>query len=211
MTDPFKLISERNSKPVAWACGKCGSVYKSEAHAKACCLCPDCGVRPPRAKGYTRCTECQRMADLRWARDRKLHNAKFLASAALIDLADYDVEQVSTNPHGDEDSYRVAGDEILDENGEPAAWAWACTVTTLGRGSINAGDIIHDLVEEWYEDAWLDFDEKALQRLLDDWCEAQGARCYYADPSRIVVLDPERRGEVEAMVAEAKRLISEDQ
>lgn len=213
MADPYKLTSEpSDSKPTryVWACDVCNCVHAKEDRARACCSCAGCGARSTR-RHYLRCDACESAERERIAGERRVRELRLIAAAELVDLEDYEDEQVSTTPFGDEDSYHVATDcYATDATGAPLAWAWACTITTLGIGSLDAHDIVSGAVEEWFEGAADMFDVDRLQKLLDTWCESQNlVRCYYSDETRIVVLDPDRRDEVEAMVEAAKRELAE--
>lgn len=209
MADPYKLTSEQHPGRHVWGCGVCHHTCINEHHATICCACDGCGARPIR-RGYRRCDACTAAEHKRIAHERYVSELRLIAAAELVDLTDYDDEQVSTTPHGEEDSYRDAGDEILDAEGERMAWAWACTIMMLGPASLDAHDIVSSAVEEWFDGAVEMFDVDALQKLLDEWCASHPrARCWYADHTRIVVLDPDRRAEVEEMVASAKRELAE--
>lgn len=209
MADPYKLTSELHPGRHVWGCGVCHHTCVDERHATMCCACDGCGARPIR-RGHRRCDACEAAEHERIARETRTRELRLIAAAELVDLKDYDEQQVSTTPHGDEDSYRDARDEILDAEGVRAAWAWACTTEMLGIGSIDAHDIVSSAVEDWFDGAVDMFDVDALQKLLDGWCASHPrARCWYADHTRIVVLDADRRDEVEAMVADAKREIAE--
>lgn len=208
MADAFKLTAEDGKRHV-WACGVCGTVQRQESAAASCCSCRKCGTRSIR-RHYLLCEACEKQKHNDEAKARHLRELRLIAAATLVDLADYDEDQVSTTPHGEEGSYYLPNDDILDADDEPLAWAWACTTEKLGIGTFDARDLVANATEEWFEDAADNFDIDGLQKLLDGWCESQPqSTCYFADESRIVVLDPARRAEVEAMVEEAKREVAD--
>lgn len=208
MADPYKLTAEDGKRHV-WACGVCNHTAVDERHAKTCCACAKCGKRGMR-RHYLLCDECEAVKQQKVAKSRHVRDLRTLAAVTLVDLAEYDVDQVCLTENGEEGSYRHPTDCCEDEDGVERAWVWACTVTTLGIGTFDAHDLVSGATEEWFEGAVENFDVDGLQKLLDGWCESQKrVECFYADETRIVVLDPARRAEVEAMVAEAKRELAE--
>lgn len=205
--NPYKLTSEEHPGRHVWACGACHHTCVNEAHARTCCACR-CGTRILR--GHVRCGVCEAAEQSRLATERHVRELKLIAAAKIVDRADYDGDMVTTTPHGEEDSYHDPDDEILDHEDNPIAWAWACTETTLQIGDLDARDILDNATEEWFEGAVDHFDVDGIQKLLDGWCESQKrVKCWHADPTRIVVLDPARREEVVEMHSDAQQELAD--
>lgn len=209
--EPLALIvkGREPEEVVAWACGACGIVARTEAEAGTCCP-KRCGCGVELAKHRYECDACR---DKRFAAARAKEAEKERAAyekATKIPYADYDGDYLYCEGYGSGsggDGYFGDLDDLLDTidgEQEPPEYAWACSPTKI---SFDAHDLIESACQESYEDAAGDVGEgaaKELQALLDAWAEKHGPTSYQPDYSRAVDLRAaiaERRGEEPAMEA----------
>lgn len=176
---------------VAYACGACGIVARSEEEARRCCdpRC-DCGVPAPR--GYTLCDGCRKKHYEEQDRKRQAADQAALEAAPRVTYAAYDGRYLYTERlagGGDGEGYFPDVAELLehclDESIDPPALVWACSPVKMG---FNADDLISSACEEMYEDAADEIGTAArdsLQAALDAWCEQHSPTSYH--PSRIAV------------------------
>lgn len=63
-------------------------------------------------------------------------------------------------------------------------------ITSVGKISIDAANVIEEACSDLHEDAYDQCDEGSLQKLLDDWCKEQtGTTTYYPCFKRYVEID----------------------
>lgn len=188
------LVVEGSDRPVALACGKCGTVHPlgQEERATQCCEpyhCKICGVETPRF--WRICDDCRR-AEMR-ERERVRFEAATVVpwdEAAGVMLYDEEHDRWITDPEDAEDD-------------PPTRYAYATTPRAL---SIDADGILDDALEsgEHHEDAGLeisDAERDELRAFLAGWCARTGVVSHFPDYSRVVVFTPtdgapnETRGE----------------
>lgn len=185
--EPLALLvkGRQPEEIVAWACGECGIVARSEASARRCCdrRC-DCGAPTPRP--YTSCDACRKKEwDERAAEEARKEQAR-LEKAAKVKWDDYDgkciyVPQADGGGGGEGYFFDLGEffDHFLDEPGvEVPTLVFACVPVKM---SFNADDLISNACEEMYEDASGDVGQGArqsLQKALDVWCERHSPTSY---------------------------------
>jgi hypothetical protein len=170
-------------KVVAYACATCRIVALNQDAATFCCErrpCRKCGA-PAEARHILVCRACR---DQEFADRAAQQLANLEAKAKRVLVADYKFEWVSTDPHGEEDSYLTVDDAI--ENG--IEWAWGCE--SQPWPSFDAEEFVRGHFEDGYpEDAHEHIDMGPLQRAIDEWVVSLGeSRFFIADETTIVDL-----------------------
>lgn len=152
-------------------------------------LCPYCG-KPYKNQAYLHCDcEGQKKAD---EEERiKKWNEK-VSKAVQVDKKDVETmlyceefdEYYDTVDDFFDDYYCNYADEYIYNRPE-RLW-----VTSVGKISIDAANVIEDACTNLHEDAYGQCDEASLQKLLDDWCRKQtGTTTYYPCYNQYVVID----------------------
>lgn len=174
---PFTLTGTSPDGHVGevWACGECMRTAYDEGAATTCCepyKCKECGVLTERF--WTICKGCRKAKD-------DAQEQKLIEAATVVQYADYDHGYVCIG----DDSFQDVDDWEMD--GEPA-WAWACKPAEKLR--LDAVHVLEGPLQEYHEDAIDSLDVDGLQKLLDDWCEAQHRMTtwFQEDRTRRVVL-----------------------
>ena len=172
---------------VAYACGKCGVVRKTEAEASRCCEPRVCACGTGIAETYfTACSKC------RASQEATRAEAKH-AKAKKIRLADYELEWVYCDCC---EEYYSDSSELFDRHHDDGtdlpSWAWACEKKIL---SLNASDILVNALEDFHEEAYDNIEAGAIAKLqvaMDAFCDEQEVTSYYGSDDTAVLLDEER-------------------
>lgn len=152
-------------------------------------LCPYCG-RPYKNQAYLHCDcEGQKKVD-----EEKRINEWNEKVANAVEINE---EDVNTMLYCEEfDEYYDTVDDFFDDyscnyadediyNRPERLW-----VTSVGKISIDAANVIEDACTNLHEDAYEQCDEASLQELLDDWCRKQtGTTTYYPRYKQYVIID----------------------
>jgi hypothetical protein len=172
------LVVQGKDKPVALACGECGTVHRltDDVGAERCCkpyTCSKCGVETRRY--WMKCDDCIRKED----------DAKEAARRAAATVVEWDDSIVIL--------YDRQGDRWLQDEDDAAdsevEYAYATTPDPL---HLDAESIVLNALEDHHEDADVDPHlVRTLQQELDAWCERTGVVSYTPDFSRVVVFAPE--------------------
>jgi predicted nucleic acid-binding Zn-ribbon protein len=178
------LVVQGREKPVALACGKCGTVYGlgDESGAARCCepyQCSECGTETRRY--HTICDSC------RGARRREREREQFEAATVIP----FDA-RAGEMLYDEEHDRWITDFEDAEDSDPPTRYAYA---TTPRRLSMDAGQTIEDAIEggEHHEGAYdevSDAETAELQAFLDGWCERTGIVSHLPDYSRVVLFDP---------------------
>jgi hypothetical protein len=91
-------------------------------------------------------------------------------------------------------SYYDSIEELLDDledypiDDRPAI-AYPCKINTFGR-CLDASDVVESRCCELYEEAHYDIiDLEGLQTFLDEWCDKQTLKAYFADMSKFIKIN----------------------
>lgn len=181
MAELINLVRQGTDKPVALACGLCGTVYalSDSARAGQCCMpyhCDTCGAETKRYR--TRCTDCIRAKN----RDREAQRreaATVVAPDEVVGAMLYDA---------DDDRWFQDFDDACDLDDDAPPYVYATTPKPL---RLDAESIMDSALEDHHEGAadYLDpRDVELLQAILDAWCERTDIVSYEPDFSRVVVI-----------------------
>jgi len=196
---PLELIvkgrgDSADPETVAWACGECGVVCATETQAETCCFrrCEDCNaVVELDRKHWLVCRGCQ---DKRFKAREADQEEKRIAKASRVSVASYAGEFFFWEGRGSDSGFFSSYEELVDycdhwESKLPDA-VWACSPRPL---RIDAQHIVEAAVcDDHHEGAYDEISSEeidALQKLLDDWCDATGVVSYFPDYDVRVVLD----------------------
>lgn len=151
-------------------------------------LCPYCG-QPYKNQAYLHC-DCEGQKKVDEEERIKKWNEK-VSKAVSVDEKDVD-----TMLYCEEfDEYYDTVDDFFDDyacnhekdGDERPVRLW---ITSVGKISIDAANIIEEACSDLHEDAYDQCDEGSLQKLLDDWCKEQtGATTYYPCFKQYVEID----------------------
>ena len=168
-----ELVIKGTEKVVAYACGRCGLVFRDSFAAERCCpnyVCRYCGaVTDPY---HLACDACWDLARLRKAR--------------RVSLAEYGIAMVC-----------VEGDRYLEtEDVEPAVeegeitqpWVWGCDFTPFRLDIVSA---MENELQDHHEDAEFDHVDE-LEEFVERWNKKQTGGSYYIDHKTVVVLNAEQ-------------------
>lgn len=189
-----ELTFKGEDQTVLYACGECGrlsspAIYMAKPdvqHATArrmaeeCCAPRKCECGAEIEKHWTACSAC---------RERKMLN-----KATLIDMATHD-GPVSAESEGDwGDGYSSSIEAMIEachEHGEPVpAYCHPCHEQHL---RLDPDSLLENAVDGMHEDAG-DQIEAAdeLSDFIAGWNAKQRCVSYYADRSRVIVIDQKR-------------------
>jgi hypothetical protein len=188
MAEPFLLVREGTSKPIAQACGKCGRVYQlNDAFAERCCdpRCADCGG--PADKGWVCCEPCR-------SKREAAREAERVAKAVSMPESEYSGPVFWDG--GPNEGFAQDVDEFRDhwesDRDDPLPlYVWACTETR--REIPSADTIIENASQDSFEDCYermMDGDTDALQKAIDAFNDSISCIEWNPDYSRRIVLAP---------------------
>src|SRR3990167_1515228 len=163
---PLLVAGREPRTVVAYACGKCGVVKRTEVEAAQCCeprIC-ECGTEIAE-NYYTACSKCRAIKEAASA------EAKY-AKAKKIRLADYETEWLYCDCC---EEYYSDSSELFDRHADDGtdlpSLAWACEKKIL---ALNATDILVNALEDFYEEAYDNIEAGAiatLQVAMNDFCD----------------------------------------
>lgn len=183
---PLALIVQGREpvQVVAYACGTCGIVTRTEHEAVGHCEPYDCsggcGAKLPKKEYRTKCDACMEAArqageDARYEKARK------------VPLAEYQQEGLFV-----EDEWFNDWEDLVDsmdsQGREVPEWAWGCEPLAF---ALDAERLLENALDEHHEDARDGIDDaevKRLQAFLDEWAAAQKITSYQCDTSTVVLL-----------------------
>jgi len=199
---PLALVTEDEQRLVAYACGKCGTVFpvwkdgdrlQAVEFAAACCApvpcLGGCGMLLS-PKGLRRCAPCREQYDAE--RERAAYE-----KAAKLTPAQYGDGMVYRKGYGD-DGYAPDLDSLLgqaEHAGIPRpAYVWACKPRPF---KLDAQDIVDAGLQDHHDDAAEGISDRAMERLqefLDLWCKEQDITTWDPDYSRVILVPAEAEG-----------------
>jgi hypothetical protein len=173
-----------DTEPSFWACGECGTVFRTKEDAEHCHaprICPACG-EPIKQNGYCRPCADKRIAARRQAAFEKAE--KILAEG-------YPTDQGVVDPFGDDDSgyYPSLGEALgrfEDEGKEPPPFFWATTFEPLHITKQDIVDLLERIEERHHEDASFVMVD-SLEAMIEAWNKHQKDGTNQCDVSRAVV------------------------
>jgi len=193
MTKPIALVKQTNpDEVVAYACGSCGTVVgtakshgsNAQGMAERCCAppaCQQCGAVHDR-KHRLFCGPCE------VAREAAREARRF-AAAEHIPASDYDgpVYWDGTGNDGYSPSVADLLDWFADEETEPPAYVWACSVR---HPSLDADDLLEHALDDHHEDCDLDAVDE-LRAFVARWNAQQTDETWDVDVTCAVLLTNE--------------------
>ena len=145
---------------IAYKCSNCGQAYLDKSFADKCCepkLCEDCGVELPKNHYYTICDECRSKREEKRELDRYNKATKYTFESVPKESIEYLYNELY--PY--DDGYMSdIDDDRISKYGIKYVYG-----TKRVSPSYDAWDVVESMLEESYEDATDNVDNKELEKL----------------------------------------------
>ena len=144
---------------IAYKCSNCGQAYLDKSFADKCCepkLCEDCGVELPKNHHYVVCDECGNKREEKRELDRYNKATKYTFESAPKESIEYVYNE--KYPYNEGYFDYDEGDNLEYD----IKYVYG---TKRISPSYDAWDVVESMLEESYEDATDNVDNKELEKL----------------------------------------------